>query len=118
LWPPNLKFVAIEVTGVEDPGDAQVLTTIDSIFQDEPVDAVGEGNTEPDAWGTGSSVANVRAERTGTKKVPGDGRVYHIGFTATGAQSECSGEALVGVPHDRGNGSTIIDGGPLYDSTL
>jgi hypothetical protein len=118
LWPPNHKFVPIEIVGVEDPGGAQVLITIDSIFQDEPVDTVGDGNTEPDAWGTGSSVAHVRAERSGTKKVPGDGRVYHIGFTATGGQGECSGEVIVGVPHDQGNGSIIIDGGPLYDSTL
>jgi len=118
LWPPNHDFVAIEIVGVEDPGGAPVLITIDSIFQDEPLDTVGDGNTEPDAWGTGSSVAHVRAERTGTPNVPGDGRVYHIGFTASGGLGECSGEVMVGVPHDEGAGSTIIDGGPLYDSTL
>jgi hypothetical protein len=60
----------------------------------------------------------VRAERTGSKQVPGDGRVYHIGFTATDpAGASCSGTVTVCVPHDQGQGSACVDGGPLYDST-
>jgi hypothetical protein len=62
--------------------------------------------------------AEVRAERSGTKKVPGDGRVYHISFTASDdSGATCSGTVLVGVPHDQ-RGTDPVDGGPLYDSTI
>jgi len=118
LWPPNHNYVPIEIIGLDDPNGAHVLVTIDSIFQDEPVDALGDGSTEPDGWGVGSSIAHVRAERSGTPDLPGDGRVYHINFTATAGQGDCTGEVTVGVPHDQGNGSNIVDGGALYDSTL
>ena len=117
LWPPNHKFVSIDILGVTDPDSDQVTITIDSIFQDEPLNTHGDGNTRPDGMGVGTSTAKVRAERTGTKKVPGDGRVYHIGFTADDGQDQCSGEVSVGVPHDRGRRSIPVDGGALYDST-
>lgn len=117
LWPPNHEFVAIEVLGVTDPDDDPVTITIDAIWQDEPVNTVGEGNFAPDGKGVGTSTAQVRAERSGTKKVPGNGRMYHISFTADdGRGGECSGEVLVGVPHDVKD--AVIDDGPIYDSTL
>ncbi|MCP4662334.1 MAG: hypothetical protein GY856_43605 [bacterium] len=112
LWPPNHQFQAITVN-VSDPDGDPVTVTIDSIYQDEAVDAKGSGNTSPDGQGVGTSTAEVRAERSGK----GDGRVYHIYFTADdGRGGTCSGEVLVGVPHDQGGGGAI-DGGPLYDST-
>jgi hypothetical protein len=118
IWPPNHKMVQIGVLGVTDPEGDTVAITIDSIRQDEPVDTLGDGKTSPDGVGVGSSTAEVRAERSGTPKVPGDGRMYHIGFTADdGHGGSCSGSVLVGVPHDQGKGSTVVDGGPLYDST-
>jgi len=118
LWPPNHKFAAISVLGVTDPDGDAVSLVIDSIFQDEPVDAAGDGHTTPDGQGVGTDTAAVRAERSGSKKVPGDGRVYHIGFTAEDVHGgTCSGEVLVGVPHDQGKGKTPVDGGALYDST-
>lgn len=114
LWPPNHKFASISVTGVTDPDDDPTTITIDSIFQDEPVRGKGSGRTAPDGQGVGTSVAQVRAEREGK----GDGRVYHISFSADDGQGGmCSGEVLVGVPHDRGPNGGPIDGGPLYDST-
>ena len=74
----------------------------------------GSGNTSPDGQGVGSNMAQVRAEREGG----GNGRVYHIGFTANdGKGGTCSGTVKVGVPHDQGKGSTPIDDGPLYNST-
>lgn len=116
IWPPNHKFVAIDVLGVTDPDGDPITITIDSIFQDEPVDTFGDGAFTPDGMGVGTPTADVRAERSGTKKVPGDGRVYHIGFTADdGRGGSCSGVVLTGVPHDVKD--TPIDGGPLYDST-
>src|SRR6266542_952552 len=109
LWSPNGGFVSISVLGVTDPDHDPVSVTITSIRQDEP-----KGANAPDGKGVGTSTAQVRAERLGS----GDGRVYHIGFTADdGDGGSCSGSVTVGVPHDQGSGSTAVDGGPLFDST-
>ena len=44
----------------------------------------------------------VRAERAGSNKVPGDGRVYLIGILATDAGGlTCTGTVRVDVPHDQ-----------------
>lgn len=116
LWPPNHKFVPVSVVGVTDPDGDEFVITIDSIMQDEPVDTFGDGTFAPDGQGVGTSLAEVRAERTGNPNVPGNGRVYHIGFTATdGFGGSCSGSVAVGVPHDVQD--IPVDDGPLYDST-
>ena len=116
IWPPNNKFVPITVLGVTDPDGDAVTISIDKIFQDEPLDTFGDGNFTPDGKGVGTATAEVRAERSGTKKVPGNGRFYHIYFTATDLYGlSCSGEVKAAVPHDQNK--TPIDGGPLYDST-
>jgi hypothetical protein len=116
IWPPNHKFVPVTVLGVTDPDGDPISINIDSIRQDEPVDTHGDGSFTPDGQGVGTDTAEVRAERSGTKKVPGDGRVYHISFTADdGRGGVCSGKVLVGVPHDVKD--TPVDGGALYDST-
>ena len=112
LWPPNHRLESITIAGVSDACGASTNITVDSIFQDEPLDAEGDGNTEPDGFGIGTANPQVRAERAGTR----NGRVYHIGFTATDAQGQtCTGTVEVGVPHDRHD--TPIDDGPNYDST-
>ena len=113
LWPPNHQFVNIDILGVTDPDGDEVTITIDSIFQDEAVDAENSGNTAPDGMGVGTSTAQVRAERVGT----GNGRVYHISFTATDTFGGfCSGEVLVGVPVGRND--TAVDDGAMFDSTV
>jgi len=119
LWPPNHKLVAIHIAGVVDPDpDDQTTIAITSIFQDEPVNTIGDGNTDVDGAGIGTDTAAVRAERTGAPQVPGDGRVYHIGFVATDtAGATCTGTVTVCVPHDQGQGSECVDGGALFDST-
>jgi hypothetical protein len=112
LWPPNHRFVPIEIRGVSDPDGGDLGFTIDSIFQDEAVHARGSGNTAPDGNGVGGPLARVRAERVDG----GNGRVYHIGFTATdGDGGTCSGEVTVGVPGRHGR---TVDDGPSYDSTV
>lgn len=117
IWPPNHKFVPISILGVTDPDGDPITITIDSIFQDEPVDTTGDGKFSPDGQGVGTDTAEVRAERSGSKKVPGDGRVYHISFTAEDDFGEiCTGEVSVGVPHDKKD--VPVDGGALYDSTI
>lgn len=115
LWPPNHEFVAISVLGVTDPDSDPATITIDSIFQDEPVDVPGSGNTSPDGQGVGTATAEVRAERVGS----GNGRYYHISFTADdGNGGACSDEVLVGVPKSQGTNGAPVDDGALYDSTV
>jgi hypothetical protein len=112
LTPPNHKFQPINIIGVTDPNNDPLAITITSVRQDEPVLAPDSGNTSPDGQGVGTTTAQVRAERVES----GNGRVYHIGFTANdGLGGICSGEVLVYAPV--GRNSTAIDDGALYDST-
>jgi hypothetical protein len=53
----------------------------------------------------------LRAERSGN----GDGRVYHIHFTASDPEGSASGVVTVTVPHSKKK--PAIDGGELYNST-
>lgn len=118
LWPPNHKFREISVVGVTDPDGDPIVITVDSIFQDEPTNTSGDGSSCPDG-GVGAGTARVRAERSGNKHVPGDGRVYHIDFTADdGHGGQCTGEVTVCVPHDQRPGHVCIDQGPLFESTV
>jgi hypothetical protein len=113
LFSPNHEFHSIGVLGVTDPDGDPVTITINTIFQDEPTKGQGSGGTCRDAKGIGTSTAQVRAERSGS----GNGRVYHISFTAVdGNGAICTGEVKVCVPLD-GKKNTCIDGGALYDST-
>ena len=118
IWPPNHQMVPVSVQKVSDADDDPRSLTITSIRQDEPVNDIADGNTTADGAGMGTSTAMVRAERSGSPRNPGNGRVYHIGFTADdGNGGTCSGVVRVGVPHDRGGQSSPLDDGPLYDST-
>ncbi len=45
----------------------------------------------------------MRAERAGTPRVPGNGRVYEIFFEASDGRGKSgTGSVKVGVPHDKG----------------
>ena len=117
LFPPDGKFEEIDIEGVVDPDGDDVTISIDSITQDEPVDAVGDGSTCPDAGGVGTPTAMLRAERAGD----GDGRTYEIVFTANdGRGGTATGTVRVCVPHDMGNGNgdSCIDSIVRYDSTV
>jgi len=114
LWPPNHKFRTVKVGGVTDADGDPITITVSSIRQDEPLNALGDGNTCPDSGGVGHDAASLRVERSGTA----DGRVYHIGFTADdGRGGRCTGEVAVCVPHDQGRHKTCVDQGSLFDST-
>ncbi len=118
IWPANHKFVEIEIARVTDPDGDPVTIEITKITQDEPVDTEGDGQFSPDGKGVGTSTAEVRAERSGTKKVPGDGRVYLISFEASDGQGgSCTGEVAVGVPHDRRGEPAVDSRPPSVDST-
>jgi hypothetical protein len=115
LWSPDHKFVNINVLGVTDPDGDPVTIRINRIFQDEPVKGNGDGNTSPDGAGINTPSAKVRAEREGS----GNGRVYHIGFTASDGNGKiCCGEVRVGVPKSMGKKGGPVDNGALYDSTM
>ncbi len=113
IWSPDKSLRPVSVVGVTDPDGDTITITITGIRQDE---RVGTGSHSPDGQILGPNSAKVRAERNGG----GDGRVYHLLFTASdGRGGMCSGDARVGVvPHDQGGDLDAIDGGPLYDSTV
>ena len=114
LWPPNHKMENISILGLTDPNNDPVTVKITGITQDEPVNDHGDGNTETDGAGVGTSTAQVRAERSGL----GDGRVYVIHYTGDdGKGGSCSGAVLVGVPHDQ-SGAPPVDSGQIYNSTI
>ncbi|HEX6164790.1 MAG TPA: Ig-like domain-containing protein [Vicinamibacterales bacterium] len=119
LWPPNHELVDIAVLGVTDPVEKSAITIeVTDIFQDEPTNTLGDGNTLVDGFGVGTPTAQVRRERSGSKRVPGDGRMYYIYFTGTDAEGgKCTGVVQVGVPHDLGQDHVIGAGGPIYRST-
>jgi hypothetical protein len=94
---------------------ASGATTTVSFAEIGPSNGLGDGDTSPDGFGVGASTAEVRAERAGN----GNGRSYHISFTADdGRGGACSGEVLVTVPKSRGNNGAAVDDGALYDSTV
>jgi hypothetical protein len=108
---PDHSMVDVAVVNVTDPDGEPVAITITSIRQDEPTNQIGDRVFAPDGVIAGST-ARVRAERDGG----GDGRVYHIGFTASdGRGGSCAGTVRTAVPRNRTQGA--VDGGPLYDST-
>ena len=114
LWPPNHQLVPISVLDVAGANGGTVTITVTGVFQDEPVNGTGDGDTSPDATGVGTATASVRSERAGN----GNGRVYHLSFSATSSNGgSCSGEVTVGVPKSQGKKGGPIDGGSLYDST-
>jgi hypothetical protein len=111
-------MVALTVVGVTttDQSYMPVTITINGIYQDEPVNALGSGNTAPDGYVVGST-AYVRAERAG----PGTGRIYFITFTATDTGgNECTTPAPLQavVPHDQAQPLPLVDTGQHWDSTM
>lgn len=111
---PDHQFVPVTINGVTDPDGDPTSLVVTGIRQDEATRAKGSGNTPIDGQGVGTSSAAVRAERVGSA----NGRVYHLAFKATdGWGASCTGEALVGVPHDD-RGAPAVDGGALFDSTV
>ena len=113
LWPPNHDWKSVGIGGITDPDGDPFTVTVTGIRQDEPTLSPGSGNFAPDGRFSGAS-AQVRAEREGS----GDGRVYHVQFTADDGKpgGSCTGEVTVCVPHDQ-SGRGCVDGGALYDST-
>jgi hypothetical protein len=108
LWPADRSFVPVSVSGVTDLEGDPVTIAFLSIFQDEWFTYSGQA----DATGLGTSTAHLRAARISG----GNGRVYHLEFTATDSRGgACTGLVKVCVPPVQGG--TCIDGGPRVNST-
>jgi len=110
IWPPNHGLVQVGIVGVSDANDNATIT-INRVTQDEPTNGLGDGDTAIDAFINRDGTVLLRAERNGK----GDGRVYHIHFTASDLEGSASGVVTVCVPHQKGR--VAVDGGELYDST-
>jgi hypothetical protein len=110
VWPPNHGLVSVGIVGVSDSNDNATIT-IDGVWQDEPTSGLGDGDTAVDAFINSDGTVLLRAERDGK----GDGRVYHIHFTASDLEGSASGVVTVCVPHQKGRG--VVDGGARHDST-
>ena len=118
LWPPNHKLVPFSIGNVTDPDGDALTIVITSITQNQPVNDKGDGNTGFDATGVGTSSGAVRAERTGQLRVPGDGRVYEVNFTANDGKTggTCGGTVFIGVPHDQGQHTMPAGNGCRWNS--
>lgn len=126
LWPHNHKFVNISIEGVFDPDDPVggiVTINITNITSDEPTDGCGDGTFAPDAYGLGTDIVGLRAERSGTGNGGqcctghGDGRVYMITFIASDDDGDVEGNVTVCVPHDPSVGCVCTDNGQYYNAT-
>jgi hypothetical protein len=113
LWPANHKFRRVSIVGVTEADPTITLSiAVTSVYQDEPTVGTAGGDAAPDAVIQPDGTVLLRAERASS----GNGRVYHVGFTASdGYGGSCSSTVTVCVPITK-NGS-CIDGGALYDST-
>jgi hypothetical protein len=109
------RFRDVWIEGVSDPDGDPVQVVVDAVFQDEPVETLMCGPIKVDALGVGGEGVRLRAEA----RPNGDGRVYHLAFSADdGRGGVCSGEVSVCVPRPgwrRNDG--CVDQGPLHDST-
>jgi hypothetical protein len=110
IWPPNHGLVQVGIVGVSDANEDATIT-INRVTQDEPTNGLGDGDTAIDAFINRDGTVLLRAERNGR----GDGRVYHIHFTASDLEGSASGMVTVCVPHQKNR--VAVDGGELYDST-
>lgn len=109
LWPPDRRLRTVAVRGVTDPDGEPVTLAVTRITQDELLSKLGQ----PDATGIGTARPMVRADRMDT----GDGRVYHLTFTARDPSgAACTGRVTVCVPL-RSDNPTCRDGGPRFNST-
>lgn len=113
LWPPNHRLVPVTVNGVTNADGARVAIAVTGIFQDEPTQGRGDGDTAIDGFILPGGGAQVRAERSGR----GDGRVYYLSFTATStAGAFCTGTVKTSVPHDQAH--PAVGQGARYNSTV
>ncbi|UCH97900.1 MAG: hypothetical protein JSV88_13885 [Candidatus Aminicenantes bacterium] len=91
LWPPNHKMAAVtlNVSASDNCDDAPHCQVI-AVSSNEPVNGLGDGDTDPDWEITGDLTVNLRAERSGT----GSGRIYTITVMCTDISGNNSTETV------------------------
>jgi len=105
LWPPNHKMVDIALSASDGTGIGITSATV-TVTSNEPINDIGDGNTDPDISWTGGVQTNtspytvtgpvtvgtdgkfhilLRAERSGVQALvtPDIGRIYTVTFTVT-----------------------------------
>jgi hypothetical protein len=101
LWPRNHKMQPVVVSvDVTDICDATVDCQIIGVTSNEPINGLGDGNTEPDFVVTGNLTVDLRAEASGG----GSGRIYTITVQCTDdSGNSATQDVVVTVAHDQGN---------------
>lgn len=117
LWPPNHSMHAVTVADcaqIHDLCDPNVDAHFTSVTSDEPRNALGDGNTEPDVQVVDCGTVKLRAERQGT----GNGRVYTLHWAADDhAGHVVTGSCMVDVPHDQSGAPAVADA-PVYEVSV
>lgn len=103
MFPIDQGWRAFTITGVSNAAVTQVC-------QDEAPNFENVASWAVDATGIGTTTGAVRAQRSGTRTAPSNGRVYRIYYTA----ASCVGSVTIEVPTVAGG--LAIDNGPLYNS--
>jgi hypothetical protein len=97
LWSPNHKMVPVAIKIVSSDNCGIAECKIIGITSNEPVNGLGDGDTEPDWQIVDNTHVNLRAERSGT----GNGRIYTITVQCTDTHRNSSTATVtVRVPHD------------------
>ena len=100
LWPPNHKMVPVGVAVAASDNCSAVTSHVVGVTSNEPVNGLGDGNTDPDWVVTGPLTLLLRSERSGT----GTGRVYTVTVESSDAAgNKSTALTTVLVPHDQGN---------------
>jgi len=119
LSPPNhtMRDVTIDYTATDNCAVTSVIT----VTSNEPINGVGDGDTDPDWVIANNHHVNLRAERSAS----GTGRIYTITITATDPSGNTASKTVeVRVPHDITNphsgqafkvGSTVALEGEFWD---
>lgn len=105
MFPLDHGMRNVTISGVGANTITKICQDEDPNFENIPAYAV-------DGGGIGTSTAQVRAERSGTRTNPGNGRVYHIFFSAPA--NSCAGQVTVGVPLVAGG--VAVDDGAIFNS--
>jgi hypothetical protein len=105
LWPPNHKMVDISFdVDTDNECDLPLDCTVLEVTSNEPLNALGDGNTTPDWMIAADGSLMLRAERSGT----GSDRVYTIRLRCENPESGIGDETTVEVvvPHDQGGSAS------------
>lgn len=114
LWPPNHKYVTVNVT--VDTGEPATVTLLD-VTSNEPDNGTGDGDTPNDIVINSATQFNLRAERAGD----GQGRIYTITYTAEdacGNRTEASAQVVVPVNQGSVVATALVADASAESSTL